>query len=103
VHDLASRALLLGIQPERLEHFREHAHMVPGLAEIPFPFLAQVVVHRAFQRGLVDEDAALLVFQRLQQQLVQLLLFHVISVERCRGISLQNRAARFCRHRSRVV
>ena len=79
LHDLAAGRHLAGIEPQRLAGRGQDLDVVLGLLEILLPFLAQVVVEDALERGLVDEHAALLVLQRLQQKLFQLWRIMVVS------------------------
>jgi hypothetical protein len=43
--------------------------MVFGLLEILLPFIPEVVIQYALERGLIQDNAASLVLERLQQEL----------------------------------
>ena len=79
--DLAARGGLLGVDPERFAHVHELLFVLARLVEVLLPFLLEVVVHDALERVLIDLDSAPLVFERLQNQLVQLFLVQ------CHGVA----------------
>ena len=66
------------IEPEGVEDPEHHDLMVCRLLQILGPFLLQLIVLRALHRVLVHLDAAPLRFERLEQQLVEPVLFHVV-------------------------
>ena len=76
--DRAARGRCLRIEADCVAHFSEDAHVVVRFAEIFFPLLAQFVIDHAFERSLVDQDAAFFVFEGLQDELGNLLLVHGI-------------------------
>ena len=56
----------------REAHIGQDVDVTDRLLEILFPLFAQIVVDRAFERGAVNERAAALVHERLQQELTNL-------------------------------
>jgi hypothetical protein len=55
------------IYAHRGAHFQQRGHVLARLRQILLPLLTQIVVARAFQRRLINDDAAALVLERLQQ------------------------------------
>src|SRR5258708_38237009 len=56
------------------------------LLQVFFPLLLQILVNRAFECRLVDLYAALLVLERLQQELFDLFRFHDASLDWTGGV-----------------
>src|SRR3954447_19600839 len=83
-HDAAAGRLHLGIDAERLADFDERTLVLARLLQIAVPFFAKRIGDGAFDRGLVDLDAASLMLERLQQELIQLFLVHALSSGRRR-------------------
>lgn len=51
--------------------------MIAGLLKILFKLFLQIVIDDALERGFVDLNTAALVLERLQQQFLNLCLFHL--------------------------
>ena len=79
LHHLASRGALARIDSDRGAEALQDDDVVFGLREVFLPLVPQVVVAHAFQGGAVNEDAALLVHQRLQQEFLELRGIHAAS------------------------
>jgi hypothetical protein len=77
--DQPPRGLNLWIQLKPREDVLHDAHVVLRLLEVLLPFLLEVVVHGAAERGLVDLHATQLGLEGLVEQLVGFFMFPGIS------------------------
>ena len=54
------------IDTHRRAHPHQRGHVLARLRQVLFPLLPQIRVPRAFEGGLINDDAAALVLERLQ-------------------------------------
>src|SRR5690606_10287115 len=75
-HDQATGRLFLGIQSQLCDQSGNDLDVTLRLFQILFPLLPQVVVHDTLEGSLVDLDSAQLGFERLECELLDLLVLH---------------------------
>ena len=76
VDDLAARAGRLGVEAELAEEPFDDLDVVLGLGQVLSPLFAQALIGDALEGGLVDLGPGDLRLQRLQEQFVDLSVFH---------------------------